>query len=65
MPELHRGTAVRLRPLRDGDVPRVVEACSDQRTAHWLAPLPQPYSATDARAWLERRAERLADRVGG
>lgn len=53
------GQRVGLRPLRDGDVPRVVEACTEERTSHWLS-LPRPYTSADARAWLLDRAEQLA-----
>jgi [ribosomal protein S5]-alanine N-acetyltransferase len=48
---------VTLRPFRDDDVPRIVEACSDPRTKHWLAGLPLPYTEDDARAWLVRGVE--------
>jgi ribosomal-protein-alanine N-acetyltransferase len=46
------GDRVTLRPFRDDDIPRIVEACSDPRTKHWLAGLPLPYTEDDARAWL-------------
>ncbi len=46
------GDRVRLRPFRDDDVPRVVEACSDPVTRHWLAGLPSPYTAETARGYL-------------
>ena len=49
--------AVRLRPLREDDVPRVVEACSDERTWHWLGQMPSPYTDDDARAWMELGTE--------
>lgn len=48
---------VRLRPLRDSDVPRIVEACSDERTQHWLGRMPSPYSAAEARTWLDLNLE--------
>ena len=54
------GERVTLRPLREGDVPRVVEACSDARTSHWLWRMPAPYTDDHARAWLLDRAEHLA-----
>jgi RimJ/RimL family protein N-acetyltransferase len=54
------GRHVRLRPFTDRDVRRIVEACSDDRTAHWVAQVPRPYTATDAHAWLEDRREHLA-----
>lgn len=49
--------ALRLRPLRDGDVPRIVEACSDERTRHWLGQMPTPYGEHDAREWLQGNLE--------
>jgi RimJ/RimL family protein N-acetyltransferase len=51
------GDGVRLRPLREDDVARVVEACSDERTQHWLGQLPAPYTEADARAWMEMNRE--------
>ncbi len=44
---------VRLRALSETDVPRIVEACTDERTQHWLGQLPSPYTEADAREWLE------------
>jgi len=52
-----RGDVVVLRPLRESDVPRIVEACSDERTARWLGELPSPYTSADAVAWLESTVE--------
>lgn len=54
------GAQVRLRPFAESDVPRIVEACSDEQTKQWVAQLPRPYTAADARAWLEDRREQLA-----
>ncbi len=54
------GTTVNLRSLRHTDVPRIVEACSDARTAHWLGGLPSPYAVDDALAWLEYTTEGMA-----
>jgi RimJ/RimL family protein N-acetyltransferase len=51
---------VRLRPYRVSDVPRIVEACNDPLTRHWLARLPSPYTADDARAHLEHLSEEAA-----
>lgn len=50
------GERIRLRPLTEDDVPRIVEACSDPVTQHWLAHLPAPYTAADAHAHLRRSA---------
>jgi ribosomal-protein-alanine N-acetyltransferase len=43
-------------------VPRVVEACSDERTRHWLTTVPHPYAEDDARTFL--RGCRLAEAQG-
>jgi ribosomal-protein-alanine N-acetyltransferase len=43
---------LRLRPFVDADVPRVVEACSDEITRHWLYGLPHPYVEATARGYL-------------
>jgi RimJ/RimL family protein N-acetyltransferase len=51
---------LRLRPFREDDVPRIVEACRDPRTQDWLGTLPDPYDEADARAWLEHQAENRA-----
>jgi RimJ/RimL family protein N-acetyltransferase len=59
VPRLAGGQVV-LRPFRDADVPCIVEACSDERTAYWLWRIPTPYTADDARTWLADRAEQLA-----
>ncbi len=55
---------VRLRPLREDDAPRVVEACSDPRTQHWLGGLPSPYSPADAEAWRQSAIEKQATGTG-
>jgi RimJ/RimL family protein N-acetyltransferase len=54
------GRAVVLREHRDTDGPRVVEACSDERTAYWLPDLPSPYTLDDAREFMESRREQRA-----
>jgi RimJ/RimL family protein N-acetyltransferase len=54
------GRSVRLRPLLDGDVVRIVEACGDPSTRAWLGNLPDPYGEADARAFLEDTRERAA-----
>ena len=53
------GRHLRLRPWRQDDVPRIVEACRDARSRRWLPRLPDPYSAEDAAQYIalsERRA---------
>jgi RimJ/RimL family protein N-acetyltransferase len=54
------GDGFRLRPWRDADVARVVEACSDVRTQAWLGLMPDPYDVSDAYAWFEHQAENRA-----
>jgi RimJ/RimL family protein N-acetyltransferase len=51
---------LRLRPWRESDVPRIVEACSDLRTQTWLGAMPEPYGESDALAWLEHQRESRA-----
>ena len=58
------GDRVALRAFRGEDVPRIVEACSDERTAHWLWRMPQPYTPADAEAYLASRSEQLASGSG-
>ncbi len=48
------GERVRLRPYTDVDLPRMVEACRDPRTRHWLPTLPDPYTLESARAFVGR-----------
>lgn len=62
-PEL-TGTRVRLRPFADQDMERIVEACSDADTQHWLVSLPRPYGRTDAAAYVESTRELAATRAG-
>ncbi|HET6625608.1 MAG TPA: GNAT family N-acetyltransferase [Nocardioidaceae bacterium] len=54
------GQNVVLRALEPGDLARVVEACSDERTAYWLGQMPHPYTLADAEVFLESRREMLA-----
>ena len=57
---LHTGgvPGIRLREWRHTDAERVVEACSDQRTRHWLAAnLPSPYTLEHAHSYLAGRIE--------
>jgi RimJ/RimL family protein N-acetyltransferase len=47
------GEGVRLRGWRHTDAARVVQACSDDRTQHWLAgSLPSPYTVEDAHSYI-------------
>jgi RimJ/RimL family protein N-acetyltransferase len=54
------GQGLRLRPWRESDVPRIVEACSDPLTQAWLGQMPAPYEESDALAWLEHQRENRA-----
>lgn len=58
------GEGLRLRPLEDRDCDRIVEACSEERTQHWLGLLPAPYTLEDARTYLASRTEQLAAGTG-
>ncbi|MBA2738372.1 MAG: GNAT family N-acetyltransferase [Nocardioidaceae bacterium] len=60
------GTTVRLRPHIDADLPRMVQACSDPVTRHWLPSMPHPYTAEDARAFVTkcRLQASLGQRIG-
>jgi RimJ/RimL family protein N-acetyltransferase len=58
------GGGLRLRPWRESDVPRIVEACSDPRTQAWLGQMPAPYGESDALAWLEHQRENRARGTG-
>lgn len=58
------GYGVRLRPLREGDVPLIAVACSDEVTQRWL-PLPQPYNEDSARVFaLQIASDELASGAG-
>lgn len=48
------GRRVALRPMREADVPRIVEGCRDPQAQHWLSSLPTPYAEQDARDHLAR-----------
>jgi len=55
------GDGLRLRAWRHTDAERVVEACSDQRTLHWLAhSLPSPYTLDDAHSYIAGRSVEAA-----
>ena len=54
------GGSVTLRPFEQRDATRIVEACSDERSAYFLSRLPRPYTHDDALAYLEDSREVLA-----
>ncbi|MEP6666076.1 MAG: GNAT family N-acetyltransferase [Nocardioidaceae bacterium] len=45
---------LRLRPLKESDIPRIVEASADERAQHWLSFMPSPYTEQDARDFMLR-----------
>ena len=52
------GNGIRLRKWRHTDAQRVVEACSDERTQHWLAhSLPSPYTLEHAHSFIAGLSE--------
>lgn len=64
VPERITGSAVVLREHRDDDVPRIVEACRDPRTVHWLSGIPEDYTDQFAREHLEQvRGDQAAGRA--
>lgn len=54
------GEQVVLRRHRHADVDRVLEACTDERSVHWLGQLPQPYTRAHAAGFLLHRGEGMA-----
>ena len=48
------GPGVRLRGYTDADLPRMIEACGDPRTRHWLPSMPDPYTPESARDYVAR-----------
>lgn len=55
------GRSVTLRPLEPKDLPRVVEACSDETLGYWLGNLPRPYTVQSAEAYLASRHDAQAE----
>jgi RimJ/RimL family protein N-acetyltransferase len=58
------GRHVRLRPFREDDAARVVEACQDERTRTWLADLPSPYTPEEALSFIRARGDLRASGHG-
>lgn len=59
------GKGIRLRKWRHTDADRVVEACSDERTRHWLADsLPSPYTFDHAHSYIAGMSEEARNRRG-
>src|SRR5664279_4920716 len=64
-PPQARGTPrVRLRRWRHTDADRVVQACSDERTQHWLAGLPSPYTLQEAHSYIAGRGQEASEGRG-
>ena len=55
---------LRLRPLEERDTPRIVEASADERSQHWLAFLPYPYTEQDARDFILRSGTAAMEGTG-
>jgi RimJ/RimL family protein N-acetyltransferase len=49
-----------LRPILDSDTARVQEACAEEQAGYFLGHLPQPFTKTDAEAFISRGDERMA-----
>jgi ribosomal-protein-alanine N-acetyltransferase len=58
------GPGLVLRPFTESDADRVVEACSDPRTQHWLISLPRTYTVSHALSYLEHTRELAARGTG-
>ncbi|MFD3400938.1 GNAT family N-acetyltransferase [Kribbella sp. NPDC058693] len=58
------GGSIRLRGLRESDAQRVQEACSDERTQHWLSGMPSPYRLEDAEGFIKTRLHMMAGGEG-
>lgn len=54
------GRSVVIRPLREDDVPSIVEGCQDPRSRRFLPLLPDPYTAADAFDWLVHNVEQAS-----
>jgi RimJ/RimL family protein N-acetyltransferase len=59
-----QGRGVHLRQWRHTDAERVVQACSDERTRHWIASLPSPYTLQDAHTYIAGRSEEASEGKG-
>jgi len=58
------GHGVRLRQWRHTDADRIVQACNDERTQHWLGSLPSPYTLQDAHAYIAGRHVDISEGKG-
>ena len=56
---------IRLRRWRHADAERVAQACSDERTYHWLAgSLASPYTLEHAHSFIDQQAEQSRQGMG-
>jgi RimJ/RimL family protein N-acetyltransferase len=56
------GQGVRLRRWRHSDAERVMQACADQRTQHWLGgSLPSPYTLKEAHYYIAGRSAEASE----
>ena len=63
-PPVLDGPGLRLRPFTEDDAERVVQACSDPRTQHWLASLSRSYTRQDALSYVHGAQELAAAGTG-
>jgi RimJ/RimL family protein N-acetyltransferase len=56
-----RDGAVVLRPLREDDVPAIVEACQDPLVKRFTASIPDPFTEQDARDFLASQPQLAAE----
>ena len=59
-PPVLSGPRLRLRPFTEADADRVVEACGDARTQHWLVSLAGAYTRANALGYIESTREAAA-----
>ena len=56
--------SIRLRQWRHTDAERVRQACSDERTRHWLASMPSPYTLEHAHTYIGGRSQEAKEGKG-
>ncbi|HET6153925.1 MAG TPA: GNAT family N-acetyltransferase [Marmoricola sp.] len=60
VPPVLRSERAVLRPMRDDDLPQLVEGCSDEQTSFWIASIPVPFAESDAAAFMAERRDAMA-----
>jgi RimJ/RimL family protein N-acetyltransferase len=60
VPPVLRGERVLLRATRDEDVPRILEACRDERTSFWIGSIPSPFPDAHAEFFVAERRDAMA-----